>query len=115
MKESPSSQSSQQGGCIGIILRTLWLIAGNVGLAVLVLFIVLDRHPLFALHDFLFWGIVILLIIIRYVDIAYFHGSDSYGDPATIQHWRRYTALLLAISLAGWALAHGISYYYAEH
>ena len=112
MKESPSSQSSEKSGGIAFILRTLWLMIGNVGLAVIAIYIVQNRSPLFSLFDFLFWGLVILLIIIRYIDIAYFHGGDSYGDPATMQHWRRYMVLLLAISLAMWLLAHGAVYYF---
>jgi hypothetical protein len=112
MKESPSSQSPEQVGCIGFALRSLWLMVGNVGLAVVAIFIILNHPPLFSLYDLLFWAIAVLLVIVRYIDIAYFHGGDSYGDPATMKHWRRYAALLLVISLAMWSIAHGVVYYF---
>ena len=114
MKESPSSQSPEQVGCMGFILRSLWLMVGNVGLAVVALFIILNHPPIFSLYDLLFWAIVVLLIIVRYIDIAYFHGGDQYGDPATMKHWRKYAVLLPAISLVMWSLSHGIGYYFAR-
>jgi len=113
MNKSSLPQSSEQGGCVAFILRTLWLMLGNVGLAMLAILIILNRLPLFSACDLLFWGLVGLLIIIRYIDIAYFHGADSYGDPANMRHWRRYLALLLVISLAIWSFAHGLVYYFS--
>lgn len=112
MNEPKSSQSPEQSGGIAFLLRTLWLMLGNVGLAVIAIVIIMNHPPLFSLYDLLFWAVVVMLIIVRYIDIAYFHGGDSYGDPATMRHWRKYAVLLPAISLVMWAIAHGLAYYF---
>ena len=114
MNETKSSQSPEQVGCMGFILRTLWLMLGNMGLAVIAIFIIMNHLPLFSLYDLLFWVVVVLLIIVRYVDIAYLHGGDQYGDPATMKHWRKYAVLLPAISLVMWAIAHGVAFYFSK-
>ena len=72
MNETKSSQSPEQVGCMGFILRTLWLMVGNMGLGIIAIFIIMNHPPLFSLYDLLFWAVVVLLIIVRYVDIAYF-------------------------------------------
>ncbi len=113
MNQPSSSRPAQKSGCIALILRTFWLMAGNVVLGIIVIHIIMNRMPPFSIYDLVFGGMVILMIAVRYVDIAYFDGADSYGDPATIQHWRRYAVWLVVISLVVWSFAHGLVYYFA--
>jgi hypothetical protein len=84
---------------------------GNFGLLALAILIIQKRILPYHLTDLLFWLIVILLVIARYVDIAYFEGGTSYGEKATMKHWRRYVVGLVLISLTAWAGAHGIAYF----
>ena len=104
------SDSSDGTGLGGLFLRLFWMGGGNFGLLALAILIIQKRILPYRLTDLLFWAIVILLIVARYVDIAYFEGGTSYGEPATMKHWRRYTIWLGLISLAAWAAAHGIAY-----
>ena len=43
----------------------------------------------------------------RYVDIVRYDGATAHGVPATLGHFKRYAACLVAVSLAVWALVHG--------
>jgi hypothetical protein len=110
MPRPVESNSSEGTGLGGLFLRLFWMGGGNFGLLALAILITQKRILPYRLTDLLFWVIVILLIVARYVDIAYFEGATSYGEPATMKHWRRYAIGLGLISLVVWAVAHGIDY-----
>ena len=110
MNESSKVNDSGQTGFIGLALRLLWMGFGNLALMVLAILIWQDKIPFFSVHDLLVGLVVVLLIVCRYIDISYFHGGTSYGEPATMKHWRRYVVWLVLISLAMWAAAHGLAY-----
>ncbi len=95
-------------GCSGLIVRMLWLMAGNLALFVLSFFI-FQKHA-FSFIDVVFWAIVVGLIIIRRIDITRLNGLTSNSEPATVIHWRLYVIKLLAVSAVLWGLAHGIPY-----
>jgi hypothetical protein len=111
MNEIPTINSSEKSGCTGIILRFFWMMIGNALLLVMALLIA-QKKSLFSLYDILFWVVVGLLILARYIDIVYFHGDDADGKPTTIKHWHRYIALLLLVSFAVWSISNGIAYFY---
>jgi hypothetical protein len=111
MQKPLESESSGHTSLGGVFLRLFWMAGGNLVLMVLAIFIGQKRPFPYHLPDLLFGATVILLIIARYADIAYYEGGTSYGEKATIQHWRRYVALLVAIALAVLAAAHGIAYF----
>jgi hypothetical protein len=94
-------------GCLAGLVRFIWLIAGNGALCLLIIFIFEEKAA--SGLDVAFWTIVASLIAVRYIDITRLNGLTSDGEPATLQHWRRYALVLLAIAGTGWALAHGIN------
>ncbi len=95
-------------GCLGLIVRILWLIAGTMAMLMLAAFIF--QRKAFSYIDVVFWAIVAGLILVRYLDITRLNGLTSNCEPATLKHWRAYVIKLLAASVALWALAHGVPY-----
>ena len=102
MKDHDSAVSSP-AGCL---IRLFWFFGGNLLLLFLLISIFYRRS--FTISDLGFWIVVVCLIISRYVDIRYLNGQTAEGEPATMNHWRRYSAMLLAVSLAAWGLTHVI-------
>lgn len=98
-------------GGIGCLTRILWMIVGNMVLLFSVSFIVRGHYASFSGADMVFWITVGLLVLLRYADIARFHGTTAQGhQPATMAHWRRYAVWLVAMAALLWFLAHGIAY-----
>jgi hypothetical protein len=57
-----------------------------------------------------FWSAVLLLVVVRYVDVRFLKGSTVFGQPASMQHWRRYAVLLIGASVVIWGVAHAIAH-----
>jgi len=83
---------------------------GNGALFVLAVFIAQGPRAALTALDAAYWAVVAAVIGLRYVDIRAFSGQTAKSEPATMAHWRRYAAVVLAAGLAGWGLAHGIAY-----
>lgn len=99
--------TTEQAGCLGGVIRLVWLAAGNAAL-VFIAIAMAQRRAVWAL-DLTFWAIVAGLIVLRYIDITRFGGLTTDGEPASLQHWRRYLVLLLLVAGVLWALAHGFA------
>lgn len=100
-----SAQRAPQGrdGCLAGIVRITWMAFGNLALF---LFAVMGaRRPAPSAYDAAFAGLVLGLVILRYLDITRFGGETSDGEPATLSHWRRYALGLVGVAAAMWALA----------
>ena len=113
-KEAPASDSEQsatasQQSAAGCLARLFWTIGGNAALVFRAIFIAQGPSG-FSLYDLAYWGVALLLVATRYVDITRFDGTTADGEPATLSHWRRYTAAVLGIGAAVWAVAHLASF-----
>jgi hypothetical protein len=95
-------------GCFGLVVRMIWLLAGNAVLFMLAVLIFQKRA--FSFLDAGFWAIVAALVLLRYMDITRLKGLTSDSKPATLKHWRMYVIRLLVASAAMWGLAHAIPY-----
>ncbi len=107
---SNQSESKHNGtepapiGCSGLVIRMIWLLAGNAALFMLAVLIFQKRG--FSALDAGFWAIVVALVLLRYVDITRLKGLTANSEPATLKHWRSYVVKLLLISGTMWGLAH---------
>jgi hypothetical protein len=103
-------QSTEQGRGAGAMLRLWWMIAGNVVLLFAAIYIATAaRGWRLSPVDLVFWVTVLTLLGARFLDISWYRGTTSSGEPATMAHFRRYALLLLAIGVALWAGAHFVS------
>jgi hypothetical protein len=95
----------------GCLARMLWMAVGNLILVLAAIFIAQD-HVGFTLTatDAVFWATALCLPIVRFVDIRFLNGKTSDSQPATMDHWVRYTAAVLGTSLAIWLIVHSLPY-----
>jgi hypothetical protein len=108
-----SSQKPKKSEGLGCFVRMLWMGAGPIAL-LLSFFIIAREHskeiaPVWA--DYLYLGIILLMIVIRYVDIRSLDGRTAANQPATMRHWWRYVLLVLLIGFACLVGAHALSYH----
>jgi len=107
---TPSNQTADgQSTLLGILVRLWWMFFGNIVLGFCILFIIENRGSFFHTSDWVFWIDAATLVLVRYVDIRFLDGCTATGARASITHWIRYAALLVACSAAVWTLAHVIS------
>lgn len=85
-------QDESAGGCLSIVVRLIWIFGASL-LAFGAIFIIQGNAP--GLADIVFWLMAFGLILTRYVDIRCLHGETADNKPATLKHWRRYSAILL--------------------
>jgi hypothetical protein len=93
-------------GCFGLVVRMIWLLAGNAALLMLAILIFQKRG--FTVLDVGFWAVVAALVLLRYVDITRLQGLTSDSEPATLKHWRVYAIKLAVASAAIWGAAHAL-------
>ena len=84
---------------------------GNLVLLFIVIYILKSRRAGLSVFDGIYWGVVFLIISVRYIDIAKLEGLTSEGKPATIDSWRKYSIEILAVTLLVWLAAHGLAYF----
>jgi hypothetical protein len=111
---TPSPETLGSSNLLGLALRFFWMFIGNAILACSGLYITQGHGSLFSVADISYGIAIPLLIASRYADIVKFQGTTSYGEPATMAHWRRYTGGLLLIAVGGWLAAHGAGYLLAK-
>jgi hypothetical protein len=110
-KDINQTNNAQESG-LGILLRIFWMMIGNVILFLFLVGIYESEKRALSLKDGIYWVIVILLIIIRYLDIKYLGGSTARGFPASMSHWYRYVAGLIICAGLLWGLAHITRYFF---
>lgn len=103
---STPSDGSPSGRLAGLLARLFWMLAGNALLALLTISIAFRDGTSLSPSDVAFWTVVALLVVVRWADVRLLGGETADGEPATTADWRRYTAMLIAISLAVWLAAH---------
>lgn len=93
---------------LGCVLRIFWMLAGNAIPMFTAIWIAKDSIPFGSVADLLFWSAIVSLVLARYLDVAYFHGTTSTGEPATMAHWRKHALLAVVLGGVVWLAAHGI-------
>ena len=111
-KDTNQANSAQESG-LGMLVRIFWMMFGNLILILLLVGIFYSEKRSLSLKDYIYWVIVILLIITRYVDIKYLGGLTAKGSPASISVWYRYAIVLVIGSGSLWGLAHITKYFFS--
>ncbi len=114
LKDTKPAATEEPTRAVGIFLRVYWMFLGHATLGVSALMIAGHRASRFSIADIVFGVTLPLLIAARYAEVAWYKGETAYGEPATLAHWKRYTAALLAGSAALWGACHAVAYWYTE-
>jgi hypothetical protein len=85
--------------------RIYWMAIGLLVLLSLGMAIAVGGFKSISLLHILYWCTAASLIIVRYIDIRKFAGETVDGQPATMQHWKRYSLTVVAGCAVLWALA----------
>lgn len=106
-KTTPQS-SREQGNPAGCLLRLFWMAAGNALLGACFFGIAFRPPWQFSWFDAAFWGLVLLLLSVRYVDLTRMGGLTGDGDPPESGTFRRYVLVLVAVATVSWLVAQSI-------
>ena len=105
-KDVPANNSS-----LGCLVRLAWMVFGNL-ILVLCLFGISQRPwRIFDFVDAIYLVTVAALVALRYVDIRYYAGTTSTGEPATLADWRAYSWRVVGLAVAAWCLARGYAWF----
>ena len=99
-----TDQPATPTGALGLVARVFWMAFGNAALFLLAVSIA--QRGAVSYLDVGFWTLAAALLLVRYIDITRLGGLTADGQPASLGHWWRYAAWLLAASAVLWALAH---------
>lgn len=97
-----SPAAAQSPGWASVGLRVFWMLWGNLVLLLCAAKVAVGGSTV---PQVLLALTAVALVVARYVDITRFAGTTVDGEPATLAHWKRYAAGVVAISLALWTLA----------
>ena len=100
MQDQPNAEYSSGAGCL---TRLYWMFLGNALLAMLLVWLILNRPKFPCLQDAGYLLALASLIAVRYVDIRHFNGETGEGGvSATMADWRKYALLLVSAGAAAW-------------
>lgn len=98
--QSKDSSRSEHGNGLGALTRLGWIAVGPVVMLGMGMSIASLPAWSFGVRDLVFWGVAVLVGVLRYVDIVTLDGQNSYGQPATKTDLRRYlVGLALVVSV----------------
>jgi len=99
MQDQPGGEQDSGAGCL---TRLYWMFLGNALLFILFGLLIQNRPKGPSFLDAGCLIAVASLVWIRYIDVRHLNGQTGEGVPATLAHWRRYSAILVSGSLAAW-------------
>jgi len=104
----------KQGTALGFLARFWWMFFGNMFFAFSLIFILFNKGGFFHPADWVLWITVATLVSMRYIDIRFCDGQTAAGGRASMAHWTKYTALLLACAVVLWGIAHALNYLFVD-
>ena len=105
METEQSEERSDNTSLVGCLIPAFWMLAGNGILAICALAMI-GKGFSFGFLDAFYWLTVCGLIGARYADVRYLGGRTVEGAPTTMAHWRRYSAIVDAVSAFLWIVLH---------
>jgi hypothetical protein len=97
-----SSKSEEVTSLGGMVARIYWMLIGHSAIIFSAMYIASGKSPI--ITNTVFFLLVMSLILIRFIDIKIYKGQTAEGEPATMKHWQRFTAIVLGYSSAIWLL-----------
>jgi hypothetical protein len=92
---------------LGCLVRLFWMAFGN--LALLAAWMQVMASERIGTPDALYVGVVLALLLARYVDITRLNGMTIHTERATRADLRRYVVALSVLALLGWLVARLLS------
>lgn len=97
------TENASPGGCL---VRLTWLMFGHVALVTFAALILKNDPPLLSVMSVAYWGVVLVIVAARYLDIVHLDGTTADGDPATRRDLHRFSAVTVTVAAVLWAAVH---------
>lgn len=88
--------------------RVMWMMLGPVALFFITLAIITKGGGWFGAEDALYGVIVALMIGGRWIEQRSGAARTATGEPATVEHFKRYARVLVPASVAMWVVANAL-------
>jgi hypothetical protein len=88
-------------------IRLSWGLAGPLTLFFLGAYIQRDARPPLSFASLLYFGVLLLILVLRLFDIEFLSGTTLRGRPASFKDWRSYATTVALIATLGWG---GVQY-----
>jgi len=98
--ESPKQPAYTPIG--SLIARLYWLVLGHVTVILLGAAIYTNQLHYQLVFNILYAIAVVACSVARFVDIKYYKGATTEGEPSTMAHWRRYSIFVAAYAVPLW-------------
>ncbi len=93
------------GSLLVVVARVFWLMCGPMILLLLLFKILSDRNGWMTNNDIVYWVVLGLLPLSRWVEFRDGESTTSMGEPATSGHLRRYVVSSVLLGAGAWVLA----------
>jgi hypothetical protein len=88
-------------------IRLSWGLVGPLTLFFVGAYILREARPPASFASLLYFGVVLLTLVLRLFDIEILRGTTLGGRPATLRDWKSYAMMTALIATLGWC---GIQY-----
>lgn len=103
-KDPLTPTTEQEYAPLGSALtRIYWMAIGHVLIGIIAYLIASGKS--LVIVNSAYFLLVALVIIVRLIDIKVYKGQTSEGDPATMSHWKRFSAIVIGYSVLLWVAA----------
>jgi hypothetical protein len=109
--KSESVQIPQEcDSILSLFLKIFGTLLGNLVVFITALLIIQHKGKMFYSADIVFWCMAAAISLAKFLDIKLYGGLTDDGKPLSMAHWRKHTAILLALTTAVWLIVHIINY-----
>jgi hypothetical protein len=88
-------------------IRLSWGLAGPLTLFFVGAYILREARPPLSFASLLYFGVLLLILVLRLFDIEILRGTTLSGRPATLKDWKSYAMMTALIAMLGWS---GVQY-----
>jgi hypothetical protein len=89
---------------LGVLARFYWMAIGPMIIILIAVAFMMKSLEKNVITNLVYWGLVLSVILVRYLDIRYLKGETADGEPATLKHWKRFCIILLTIYTCLWVV-----------
>jgi len=105
-RKRPQDDDDGYSSLSGFFVRLSWVFAGPaILIGYLAWLLRADLSPT-SPASLAFWGVVVLLVVARVVDVTHFAGETSTGARATLADAKRFALTIVGLSAAAWLGVH---------
>jgi hypothetical protein len=111
-KQEPMSDDHAVTSVTILLLHLTWVFLGPIVLFVILYGVVKEGASWITPLDFLYFAIVGLILLARWLDQKSGQSTNSEGEPSTWEDFRHYIRMLPVYALAAWIVSKGVGHFF---